>query len=456
MKKEGNILVVDDNRSILDSCKQLLKHDFGEIVPISSPNSIPSVIKAREIDVILLDMNFTASVNTGNEGIFWLREILKTDPGAVVIMMTAYGDIDLAVEAIREGAFFFIQKPWEPAKLIATIRSAIRYRKSSLEVKTLKRKQKWVNEQMGSPNNTIVGASKAISDCLSAIHKVAITDANVLLTGENGTGKELFAHEIHRCSSRSDEIFVTVDMGSIPSTLFESELFGHKRGSFTDAKEDRVGRIEMASGGTLFMDEIGNLPLMLQSRILSVIEQRSVMQVGSNSPTDVDIRLIAATNMNLQSMVADNLFREDLLYRLNTIEIDIPPLRDRGDDIILLTNYFLEKFSRQYNKEGLRISAKAYDSILSHSWPGNVRELKHSVERAVIMSERPILLPADFFNYPPQTNSRVETKIQTLASMEKELIGRALANNEMNISRAARSLEISRSTLYSKMKKYGL
>ena len=456
MKKEGKILIVDDNRSILDSCVQLLKHDFKEIITLTNPNHVPGTMGDHDFDVILLDMNFAASINTGNEGLFWLRKILDIDPLAIVIMITAYGDIDLAVEAIKDGASFFIQKPWDPGRLIATIQSGIKFRKANLEVNKLKRKQKILNRESIIGGEGIIGNSKAISDCIATINKVAETDANVLLAGENGTGKELFASEIHRRSARKDDIFVAVDMGSLPATLFESELFGHIKGAFTDAKDDRLGRIELASGGTLFLDEIGNLPLILQPKILTTLENRRVTPVGSNSCIDVDIRLISATNMNLRRMVADNLFREDLLYRLNTIEIIIPPLRNRGEDIILLTNYFLEKFSKQYKKEGIRITGKAYEIILAHKWPGNVRELKHSVERAVILADSALLKPIDFLNPGNLEQDRVLSQVRSLAAMERELISKVLTKNGMNISTAARDLDISRSTLYSKMRKYDL
>ncbi|HUS86476.1 MAG TPA: sigma-54 dependent transcriptional regulator [Bacteroidales bacterium] len=456
MKKEGKILIVDDDRRILDSSVQLLKHDFSEIIALPNPIQLPEVLAKNEFDVILLDMNFSATVNTGNEGLFWLGKILEVDPLAIIIMITAYGDIDLAVNAIKEGASFFIQKPWEPEKLIATIKTGIKFRQTNLEVNKLKRKQKYLIKESASGSATILGNSKAISDCLATIQKVSATDANVLLVGENGTGKELLAREIHRQSLRKDEIFVSVDMGSVSATLFESELFGHKKGAFTDAREDRVGRIELASGGTLFLDEIGNLPILLQSKILTCLEQRLVTPVGSNENIEVDIRIISATNMNLRSMVADNFFREDLLYRLNTIEIIIPPLRDRGEDIILLTNCFLERFSKQYQKEGIRITEKAYDRIMTHKWPGNIRELKHSVERAVILADSAMLKPADFFNPGTLEEGKETGPLLSLAVVEKDLIQRALNHHGMNISKAAKVLDISRSTLYSKMKKYDL
>ncbi|MEE4114594.1 MAG: sigma-54 dependent transcriptional regulator [Marinilabiliaceae bacterium] len=456
MKKEGKILVVDDSTSILESCQQLLKHDFEKVDTISNPGRIPEKIGGTDYDVILLDMNFSASVSSGNEGLFWLREILASDPGAVVIMITAYGDIDLAVRSVKEGAAYFIQKPWEPARLIATIQSGMKFRKANIEVRNLKRRNQLLNSGGAASGPVIMGSSPALKKCLDMVSKVAATDANVLLSGENGTGKELFAREIHRLSGRRQEVFISVDMGTVSASLFESELFGHRKGAFTDAKDDRTGRIELADMGTLFLDEIGNLPVSLQAKILTMLEQRQITPVGSNNPVDVDLRLISATNMNLQDMVGDKLFREDLLYRLNTIEIRVPPLRDRGEDIALLTDYFLQKFSRHYNKNGIKIDANAYSELISYHWPGNVRELKHAVERAVILADSHILKPADFFNPSSKDQGFISQAVRPLALVEKELISAALEKNEMNISRAARDLDISRSTLYSKIKRYGL
>lgn len=456
MKKEGKILVVDDNRSILESCQQLLKHDFERVDTISNPGRIPEKIRGTDYDVILLDMNFSASVSSGNEGLFWLGEILSIDPGAVVIMITAYGDIDLAVRSVKEGAAYFIQKPWEPSRLIATIQSGIKFRKANVELKNLKRRNQLLNSDISATGSEIMGNSPVLSECMEMMTKVAATDANVLLSGENGTGKELFAREIHRLSGRSDEVFISVDMGSVATSLFESELFGHRRGAFTDAKDDRTGRIELADMGTLFLDEIGNLPMSLQAKILTMLERRQIIAVGSNEPMDIDIRLISATNMNLQDMVENKLFREDLLYRLNTIEIRVPPLRDRGEDIALLTDHFLEKYSRHYNKSGIKINSNAYDELMSYHWPGNIRELKHAVERAVILADSPVLKPGDFFNPSSKDTGLNRAAVRPLAEVEKELISAALEKNKMNISRAARDLDITRSTLYSKIKRYGL
>lgn len=455
-KKEGKILVVDDNTDILNSLKQLLKHDFSEIKTISNPNIIHSIIRSEDFDVILLDMNFKATENTGNEGIYWLREILKLDTNAIVILITAYGDIDLAVKAIKEGGTDFISKPWNPSKLITTIQSGIKLRKAKKEVKQLKGKQKELNNDINKLNNYIVGSSNKIKELLQTVQKVAQTDANILIQGENGTGKELIAREIHRLSNRKNESFITVDMGSVAETLFESELFGHEKGAYTDAKESRIGRFELANKGSLFLDEIGNLPLILQSKILTVLEQRLVTPLGSEISKEIDIRLISATNKNLQEMISNKLFREDLLYRLNTIEIIVPPLREREDDIIELTEYFVNKYSKQYQKHGLKVNNEAYEKLMKHSWPGNVRELKHTVEKAVILSESNILKASDFFSMDNTIKNQGFANIETLAEAEKLVIENALSNSKGNLSKAAKILDISRSTLYSKMSKYDL
>jgi len=456
MKKEGKILVVDDDLRILESCNQLLKHDFEYIETISNPNQLTSLLAQNLFDVILLDMNFQASISTGNEGLYWLREILNIDPEAIVIMITAYGDIDLAVESIKEGASYFMQKPWEPAKLIATIKSGLKFRKAHMQVKDLKEKQKLLNDVGISERSGIIGRSDPIMACLEIAEKVAGTDANILLQGENGTGKELFAREIHRLSYRQDEVFVSVDMGSVSQSIFESELFGHKKGSYTDAAENRKGRIEIANKGSLFLDEIGNLSMAMQSKILTALEQKVITPLGSNEKIEVDIRLISATNRDLKNMVTEKLFREDLLYRLNTIEICIPPLRERGEDIILLADYYLDKFRSHYRKPEIRLTGDTYEKLLQHRWPGNVRELKHAVERAVILADTISLKPSDFFNPDRSVTDFSASKVMSLSEMERNLIAKALEENEMNISRASQQLEISRSTLYSKMKRYDL
>jgi DNA-binding NtrC family response regulator len=455
-KKEGKILIVDDNTSILNSLNQLLKHDFEEIRTISNPNQIQSLIQTQKFDVILLDMNFRASENTGNEGIYWLREILQIDPCAIVILITAYGDIELAVKAIKEGGTDFIAKPWDPNKLIATIQSGIKLRRAKKEVKELRSRQKALNNDINKLGNIIIGKSNQIKELLNTVQKVAVTDANILIQGENGTGKELIAREIHRLSSRKNDSFISVDMGSVTKTLFESELFGHIKGAYTDAKESRIGRFELADKGTLFLDEISNLSLLLQSKILTVLEQRMVTPLGSNNHKPIDIRLISATNKKLKDLVNEKLFREDLLYRLNTIEITLPPLRSRGEDIIELAEYFVSKYSKQYQKQSLKINSDAYEKLLKHSWPGNIRELKHTVEKAVILCESNTLKTTDFFGQDKTIKEQGFSNIETLADAEKLILQNALNKAKGNLSTAAKILDISRSTLYSKMSKYGL
>lgn len=455
IKKQGKILIVDDNTSILNSLSQLLKHDFDEIKTISNPNLIASLIQANQFDVILLDMNFRASENTGNEGIYWLHEITKIDKDAIVILITAYGDIELAVKAIKEGGTDFITKPWDPNKLIATIQSGLKLRSAKKKVTELKNKQKALNKDLNKAESAFIGNSAIIKDLINTIQKVANTDANILIQGENGTGKELIAREIHRLSKRNNESFVSIDMGSVTPTLFESELFGHEKGAFTDAKELRIGRFELADKGTLFLDEISNLPLILQSKILTVLEQRTISRIGSNNIIPVDIRLISATNKNLTALVNDKLFREDLLYRLNTIEITVPPLRERGEDIIELAEYYVTKFNSQYQKT-LKINHEAYKKLQEYYWPGNVRELKHTVEKAVILCESTILRAEDFFSSNKTTHEYRLNSVETLADAERLILEKALTKAKGNLSKAAKILDISRSTLYSKMSKYGL
>lgn len=452
--KTGKILIVDDNRGALSALKLLLQFEFNEVVTISNPNQINAELHKTEYDVILLDMNFSAGVNTGNEGLYWLGEIKKMAPDTEVVMITAYGDVELAVKALKKGAADFILKPWENEKLIATLQSAFRLRQSNLEVAELKTKESSLKKALNPVPHAIVGTSPAVLSMLKMIQKVAKTDASVLITGENGTGKELVAREIHIRSARSAEILVTVDMGAIPVTLFESELFGHKKGAFTDAREDRIGKIQLADKGTLFFDEIGNLPLALQSKLLVALENRTIVPVGGNKPVPVDIRLITATNSNLEEMVSAQEFREDLLYRLNTIRIDVPPLRERGGDIELLSNYFLKCFEQKYNKSTLKISQLAIKKLMKHEWPGNIRELQHTIEKAVILSDGDMLRPEDFVFRTP--GKKMHGVPQTLEDMERNLIEDALDRQNGNLTAAADQLGISRQTLYNKIKRYDI
>lgn len=450
---DGKILIVDDNKSVLSALEILLQFEYKTIETLFNPNQISSLNNLIDFDIVLLDMNFSAGVNTGNEGLFWLKEIKKRAPNTSVIMMTAYGAIDLAVEALKEGASDFVLKPWNNDKLIATVKSAYRLRKSQKEIYQLKEKESNLKKVINQGNNYIIGNSKALTTVLNLTRKVAKTDINVLITGENGTGKELIARELHRMSTRKDEIFIPVDMGSISETLFESELFGHTKGAFTDAKEDRAGKFEAANGGTLFLDEIGNLSLQTQAKLLSVIQNRIIVRVGSNKPIKVDIRLVCATNCNLNKMVSDGVFREDLLYRINTIHIEVPSLREREKDILLLADFYLKKFSSKYGKLGIRINTNAEEKLMAHHWPGNVRELQHTLERAVILCEGNVLKQNDFLLTTKKTSLSLETEPNTLDEMEKLMITNALDKHDGNYSAVANQLGITRQTLYNKVKK---
>jgi DNA-binding NtrC family response regulator len=455
-KKSGKILIVDDNTQILNALQLLLKPEFQEIMLIKDPNRLPSLLYEYSFDLILLDMNFRSGLNSGNEGLFWLSEILKRDPLAVVIMITAYGDIDLAVRAIKEGATDFITKPWEAEKLIVSLKNALDIRYSRIEVRDLKGKQRQLKDDMDRQYRMFRGTSKKMEEVYKTIEKVAETEANVLLAGENGTGKEVVAREIHKRSKRASEIFLAVDMGSLSETLFESEMFGHVKGSFTDAGEDRIGRFETASGGTLFLDEIGNLSLTVQSKLLGALQNREIMRLGSSRPVAVDIRLISATNKNLEELVQLNLFREDLLFRINTIQIELPPLRERREDIAGLADYFLSQYVTKYEKSFLRMDSSAYDALMQYCWPGNIRELNHTIEKAVILCDSGIIKPQDLNLKEKTSFVREEESISSLRNLEKNAVLKALEKCRGNISRTAKMLDISRTTLYSKMKEYGL
>jgi DNA-binding NtrC family response regulator len=451
---DAKILVIDDNKSVLSALEILLQFEYKSVQSISNPNQISSFPNFDEIDIILLDMNFSAGVNTGNEGLYWLSEIRKKAPHISVIMMTAYGAIDLAVKALKEGAMDFILKPWNNERLLTTIKSAYDLRKSQKEVQQLKQKESNLKQVINQKKDYIIGNSKALKNLLSLVKKVAKTDVNVLVTGENGTGKELIARELHKSSARSQEVFISVDMGSISENLFESELFGHTKGSFTDAKEDRAGKFEAANGGTLFLDEIGNLSLQTQAKLLSAIQNRVIVRVGSNKPIPVDIRLICATNSNLEKMVSDGLFREDLLYRINTIHVELPSLRERDGDVLLLADFYLNKFMNKYGKPELRINQQAQEKLATYPWPGNVRELLHTIERAVILSEENILKPSDFL-LEVKSGISLDSGPDTLEEMELLMINNALIQHNGNYSAAADQLGISRQTLYNKLKKTG-
>jgi DNA-binding NtrC family response regulator len=393
----GTLLVVDENKSILNAFERIMKNEFKKVITIANPNRINEILRKNEVDVVMLDMNFTSGVHNGNEGLFWMREIFNHDRNISVIIVTAYGDIELAVKAIKEGAIDFILKPWDDSRLLATINVAWQLRLSRLEASNLKRANQQLKKEINMGGEKIVlGASPTMINVMNIVRKVAGTDANILITGENGTGKELVAREIHNLSGRAGELMVSVDMGSITETLFESELFGHVKGAFTDARDDRKGKFELAQNGTLFLDEIGNLSLQSQTKLLSVLQNRFIVRVGSNKQIPINIRLVCATNCNLLQMVRDGKFREDLLYRINTIIIEVPPLRDRVDDIPILANYFLRVNCERYGKDLLKINTHALEKLANHNWPGNVRELQHSIEKAVILSDSPVLKPSDF------------------------------------------------------------
>jgi DNA-binding NtrC family response regulator len=402
-------------------------------------------------------MNFTRDVTSGHEGFYWLNKIFELAPSAVVILITAFGDVDLAVKAIKEGATDFILKPWQNEKLLATLSSALNLRRSRLEIACLKSQQKQLIADMDQPFHEFIGVSSSMQKVFDTIQKVSKTDANVLILGDNGTGKELVARALHRNSSRSEKVFISVDMGAITETLFESELFGHEKGAFTDAKKDRIGRFEVASGGTLFLDEIGNLPMSLQSKILRVLESRQVIRLGSNKPRPIDIRLICATNMPIDDMVSRNEFRQDLLYRVNTVEIQLPPLREREEDIPLMTNYFLNIYCNKYKKPGKKVSAAAQKKLVAYHWPGNVRELQHAIERTVILSDSLILQPEDFFFLIPLKESKdLAFDNYNLEEVEKTVILRAVDRYKGNISQAAKELGLTRASLYRRIGKYGI
>lgn len=453
--KKGNILIVDDNKNVLSALRILLSDYFENIVLLTSPNTLMSELRDKNPDVVLLDMNFSAGINSGNEGLFWLSEIKKADEELPVVLFTAYADIDLAVKALKGGATDFVVKPWDNAKLLATLQSAYSLRQSRKEVKKLREKQSVLNRDIQKEEDICWGKSPAMQRLLTMIKKVAVTDANVLITGENGTGKELIAKMIHRYSPRAAETLIIVDMGAVTETLFESELFGHVKGAFTDAKADRSGKFEAADGGSLFLDEIGNLSYPLQAKLLSALQTRHITRVGSNKSISVDIRLISATNKNLFKSVKKGEFREDLLYRINTIHLEVPPLRERREDIPQLADFFLRRLARKYGKSDLKLGEKALCKLESYAWPGNVRELEHAIEKAVILSDNQELQPNGFYMRTPDETSFVVESF-TLEEMEKILIEKALRKYDNNISAVAAELGISRPTLYSKIRKYEL
>jgi DNA-binding NtrC family response regulator len=452
---KGNILIVDDNKSILSALEILLTPEFHIVTTISDPNQILTELRRKGYNLVILDMNFKSGINTGNEGIYWLGRIKETNPEMSVVMITAYGDVELTVKALKAGATDFVLKPWDNDKLLATLKSALQLNLSKKEVTQLKEREKGLKNEINREQKFIIGSSPKLMKVLNMVRKVAKTDANVLITGENGTGKELIAQEIHRLSKRIGEVMVSVDMGAITETLFESELFGHVKGSFTDARENRPGKFEIADKGTLFLDEIGNLTFHLQAKLLAALQNRQISRIGSNHIIPIDIRLICATNKNLESMVNEGLFREDLLYRINTIQIEVPPLRERENDILVLADFFLRMYISKYNKPNLKINQQAQDKLLKYSWPGNIRELQHSIEKAVIMSENNVLKPEDFFMRSTLSTVNITNEL-TLEEMEKRMISVSIDKNYGNLSAVAEQLGITRQTLYNKIKKFGL
>ncbi len=450
---EGSILIVDDNKSILSALEILLTGEFRNVTALQNPNQLITELGKNDYDLVLLDMNFKAGTSNGNEGLYWIKRIKEIYPEISVVMMTAYGDVELAVKSLKLGATDFVLKPWENEKMTATIKSALQLSLSKREVKHLREKEGILKKEINRDQKYIIGSSPQLMKVMNLVRKVAKTDANVLITGENGTGKELIAREIHRSSPRSDEVLVSVDMGAVTESLFESELFGHTKGAFTDAHESRPGKFEAANKGTLFLDEIGNLSFHLQAKLLAAIQNRQISRIGSNQAIPVDIRLICSTNKDLPSMVREGLFREDLLYRINTIQIEVPPLRERGDDIAVLTDFFLRKYSSKYNKPDLRINQQAQDKLNRYSWPGNIRELQHTIEKAVILSDDSILKPEDFF-MKHIISGKNDDSIKTLEEMEHRMISKAIEKHGGNLSAAAEELGITRQTIYNKVKRF--
>lgn len=454
-KFTAKILVIDDDPDVLTAARVVLRQKFETVVTESNPQKLNFLLQQNQYDVILLDMNYSSGVTSGKEGLLWLNQILSTHPEQHVIMITAYGDIQLAVEAMKQGAVDFIVKPWENEKLEATVQASFQHAMARKELHQLKDKQSQYSRIMHAPESELIGNSPLIKDVLTSVHKVAQTVANVLLLGENGTGKELVAKYIHAQSTRSDKPFIKVDVGSLTPTLFESELFGHKKGAFTDAREDRIGRIELAHGGTLFLDEVGNLSLPLQAKLLSVLQNREIIPLGGHKPMPIDIRLVCATNLDIHAAVQNGQFREDLLYRINTVEVTLPPLRMRTEDIPLLAKHFLQIYSTKYRKENKSITEEALHHLQKHRWPGNIRELQHTVERAVIMSEHTALNKQDFlFSSKKEISNKNEAL--NLDDMERNAILTAIQKYGGNMSKVAKELGVGRTTLYRKMTKYGL
>lgn len=453
---KGHILVIDDKSSVLKSLSHLLEDEGFLVTSLKIPDPLLDHLKTGMFDVILLDMNFKPGQFSGNEGLYWLNRIMEIDNNSVVILITAFGDIELAIKGIKQGAMDFILKPWDNEKLIATIFGGIKLRKSRIEICKLKGKQQLLSEDLERSHSCVIGRSKSMQNLFNSIKKVSATDANILILGENGTGKEIIAREIHRESNRKDEIFMPVDLGSVSEGLFESEMFGYTAGAFTDAKTDKQGRMEAADRGTLFLDEVTNLNLHLQSKLLQVLQNRQIIRLGSTNVTNIDIRLISASNKSINKLIQNGLFREDLYYRINTVEILLPPLRERDLDIIILAEYFLKDYSAKYDKPGLRINEKAKNKLMNYTWPGNVRELRHLIENAVIMADKKILGPEEFSLKGILSRNVISSRRPTFSEIEKQSIHDALEHNNGSVIKAAKELGLSRQTLYNKIIKYNL
>ena len=457
-KIKARLLIVDDDTDILLAAKMFLRQHIEIVHTEKNPQNIPDLLRNDSYDVILLDMNFSRDATSGKEGFHWLNVILEHDPAATVIFITGYGDIELAVQGIKQGATNFVLKPWENQKLLGTIQASLRVRESKVELESLRSTQKVLMADQEASQNTLIGSSAAMKKVMSIAMKVARTDANVLILGENGTGKEVVARAIHRESARHEKVFINVDLGAITESLFESELFGYKKGAFTDAKEDRAGRFEAANKGTIFLDEIGNLSQNLQSKLLSVLQSRKVVRLGSNKEVPIDVRLICATNMPLYQMVNENKFRQDLLYRINTVEIQLPPLRERLEDLEPLVEYYLDVYCKKYKIPKKRVNSGTQKRLQMHDWPGNIRELQHAVERAVILSESNVLEPHDFF-MEDNSDKRDEDFMpenMNLDEVEKILIRKVIDKHGGNISRAAKELGLTRASLYRRIEKHGI
>ncbi len=452
----AKILIVDDDRDILETARMFLKQEFSNVQIENNPQNLPQLTRAGDYDVILLDMNFRKGVNDGEEGFYWLDQILRSDPNAVVILITAYGEVDLAVKAMKNGAVDFVLKPWKNQKLLATLMSALQLRRSRVEVEKLKGAQGKLSEDIDQPYVDFIGDSPAIMRVHEMIDRVAATSADVLILGENGTGKELVARAIHRKSDRKDQVFISVDLGAITESLFESELFGHVKGAFTDAKQDKPGRFEIASDGTIFLDEIGNLSLALQSKLLTVLQHRKIQRVGSNRDIPVNFRLICATNMPLHELVYEKKFRQDLLYRINTVEIRVPSLRERPEDIPLLLDYFVRRYSQKYKRPDMRVDKGVLGRLKKYHWPGNIRELQHAVERAVILNEGKVIQSPELLISNMQHAPKKDNTPLTLDEMEKQFILQTLGEHEGNVTSTAKTLGMTRTALYRRMKKHGL